>query len=170
MTTGIAGAQVLRAAHPDDAGALHRMFERCGPDTRYGRFHGPLHALPEPYLTEALTAEPGLHDALVAEGADRAELVALGSARAVDHAAVEIGLLVEDGEQRRGLGTRLLVALASRARDRGVTELRCDVLHRNRALLGTLRSALGPATLRSDGLVLHASVRLREPPLPWRAP
>lgn len=170
MTTGIAVAQALRPARTDDAAALHSMFERCGTETRYGRFHGLLHALPERYLAEALTADPATHDALVAEGPDGGTLVALASARAVGD-AVEIGLLVEDGEQRRGLGTRLLLALAARARSRGVVELRCDVLHRNRALLGTLRSTLGPAVVRSDGLVLHASVRLLDepPPLPWRA-
>jgi GNAT superfamily N-acetyltransferase len=146
------------------------MFDRCGPETRYGRFHGLLHALPERYLAEALAAEPAWHDALVVEVPG--ELVALGSARAVGERAVEVGLLVEDAAQGRGLGTRLLLALAARARSRGVAELRCDVLHRNRPLLGTLRATLGPTTVRSEGLVLHASVRLldRTPPLPGRAP
>jgi GNAT superfamily N-acetyltransferase len=172
MTTGIALAQDLRTARPDDAAALHRMFERCSAETRYGRFHGVLRALPEPYLGEAMAGDPALHDALVVEGAERGELAALGSARAVGDGAVEIGLLVEDGAQRTGLGSRLLLALATRARSRGVPELRCDVLQRNRALLGTLRRVLGPATVRSEGLVLHASVRLlaEGPPLPWRAP
>lgn len=170
MTTGIAVAQGLRPARPDDEGALHRMFERCSAETRYARFHGLLRELPEGYLKEALTAEPALHDTLVAEC--QGELVALGSARAAGDGAVEIGLLVQDAAQGRGLGTRLLLALAARARSRGTAELRCDVLHRNRALLGTLRRTLGPATVRSDGLVLHASVRLLDgtPPLPWRAP
>jgi GNAT superfamily N-acetyltransferase len=172
MTTGIAVAQVLRPAAPGDAAAVHRMFERCSAETRCGRFHGLLHALPEGYLAEALTADAALHDALVAECAEAGELVALGSARAVGDRAVEIGLLVEDAAQRRGVGTRLLLALAARARSRGVTDLHCDVLHRNRALLGTLRRTLGPTAIRSDGPVLHASVRLLDgrPPLPWRAP
>jgi GNAT superfamily N-acetyltransferase len=148
------------------------MFDRCSPDTRYGRFHGLLHALPERYLAEALSADEALHDALVVEGWDPGELAALGSARALGGTVVEVGLLVEDAAQRRGLGTRVLLTLAGRARSRGVTELRCDVLHRNRALLGTLGRALGPTDVRSDGLVLHASVRLLAgpPPLPWRAP
>jgi GNAT superfamily N-acetyltransferase len=170
MTTGIGRAQGLRPATPDDVAALHRMFDRCSAGTRYDRFHGLLRALPEGYLTEAVTADPALHDALVA-GRD-GEVWALGSARALGSRVVELGLLVEDAAQRRGLGTRLLLTLAARARSRGVTELRCDLLQGNRNLLGVLRSTLGPATVRSDGLVLHASVPLLAgpAPLPWRAP
>jgi GNAT superfamily N-acetyltransferase len=173
MTTGIVNRERLRQAEPDDAPALHAMFERCSAETTYARFHGRLRALPERYLAEALAGDTALHDALVVESTG--DLVALGSARRLDDPggpAVEIGLLVEDAAQRRGLGTRLLLALAGRARSRGVAVLRCDVLAGNRRLVGTLHRTLGPVAARSDGLVVHASVRLLAdgPPLRLEAP
>jgi GNAT superfamily N-acetyltransferase len=172
MTTGIVTRERLRPALPCDAPALHAMFARCSADTTYGRFHGRLRALPDRYLTEALAGDPALHDALVVETPE--DLVALASARRLDEPgepAVEIGLLVEDAAQGRGLGTGLLLALAGRARSRGVAVLRCDVLAGNRRLVDTLRRALGPVAARSDGLIVHASVRLLAggAPLPWRA-
>jgi GNAT superfamily N-acetyltransferase len=173
MTTGIVTAERLRLARPEDAPALHRMFARCSADTRYARFHGPVRALPARYLAEALAGDPDLHDALVVETTE--DLVALGSARQLDgpgRPAVDIGLLVEDAAQDRGLGTRLLLTLAARARSRGAAFLHCDVLAHNRRLIDTVRRTLGPVATRSDGPVLHASVRLLadHPPLPWQAP
>jgi GNAT superfamily N-acetyltransferase len=149
------------------------MFARCSADTRYARFHGPLRALPGRYLAEALSGNPALHDALVVQTSE--DLVALGSARRLEgpgRPAVEIGLLVEDAAQGRGLGTRLLLTLAARARSRGVAFLQCDVLAANRRLIDTVRRTLGPMTACSDGPVLHASVRLLadHPALPWQAP
>jgi GNAT superfamily N-acetyltransferase len=172
MTTGILTGERLRQAAPGDASALHRMFDRCSADTRYARFHGLLHALPERYLAEALAGNPAVHDALVVQTTE--QLVALGSARRLDgpgEPAVEIGLLVEDAAQDRGLGTRLLMALAARARSRGVAVLHCDVLATNGRLIDTVHRTLGPVAAHSDGPVLHASVRLLGdlPPLPWRA-
>ena len=41
------------------------MFGRCTPETRYRRFHGPVKAIPERYLAEALSGSP-FHYALVA--------------------------------------------------------------------------------------------------------
>jgi GNAT superfamily N-acetyltransferase len=172
MTTAIVTRERLRQAVPDDAPALHAMFARCSAGTTYARFHGRLHALPDRYLAEALAGDPALHDALVVERGG--ELVALASARRLDEPgepAVEIGLLVEDAAQGLGLGTGLLLTLAGRARSRGVAVLRCDVLAGNRRLVDTLRRTLGPVAARSDGLVVHAWVRLLTdgPPIPWQA-
>jgi GNAT superfamily N-acetyltransferase len=97
----------IRPATPGDRAALIAMFERCSPETRYRRFHGFLRALPERYLTDALSGRPD-HIALVAEAGER--IVALASC-----ADDEIGILVEDAFQRRGIGTRLLSALAQRS-------------------------------------------------------
>jgi GNAT superfamily N-acetyltransferase len=166
---GAAGAAALgprlRPAGPADAQALHALFGRCSHETRAGRFHGLLHALPEPYLTEALTADDACHDALVLE-TPGSLLVALASARRAEEPgepAAELGLLVEDPWQHRGLGTLLLTALAVRARARGVRVLRCDVLADRERLVAVLRRTLGPVTVRREGPTVHAEVRLAGP-------
>jgi N-acetylglutamate synthase-like GNAT family acetyltransferase len=174
MTTGIAGTTGLpgaagaaalglrlREARPSDADALAAMFERCSTETRVGRFHGMLHALPAAYLIEALTASDSVHDALVLQD-PAGELVALASARRLDgEPAVEVGLLIEDTWQRRALGPLLLTSLAVRARGRGVLVLRCDVLASRQHLVEVVRRTLGPIAVRREGFEVHVEVRLR---------
>jgi GNAT superfamily N-acetyltransferase len=115
-------------------------------------------------IAEALTAAAGLHDALVLEDAGPAAcLAALASARRLDdpgEPAVEIGLLVEDAWQGRGLGTLLLTSLAVRARSRGIALLCCDVLASRQHLAEVVRRTLGPVTIRREGLSVYVEVRL----------
>src|SRR5690242_14933268 len=162
MTTGIPADVAVRCAVPADALGVHRLFGRCSRETRYRRFHGHVSEVPLDYLLEALTAEPDRHDALVAQRPD-GDLVALGSARRVDAPdgpAVDVGLLVEDAEQGRGLGTLLLVALAARARDRGVGVLTCDLLATHQGLVAVLRRTLGPVRTVREGGIIRARVRI----------
>jgi len=152
----------VRAGAPPDAEDLQRMWRRCGPDTRYARFWTVLTAIPAGYLEQALDGDPWRHDAVVAE-AGPGELVGFGTAALVPSAggpAIDVGLLVEDAWQRRGVGTHLLLTLAARARARGVRRLRCDVLSERAALLGVLRRHFGTLTLRPDGLSIAAEVEL----------
>jgi GNAT superfamily N-acetyltransferase len=163
MTTGISTLPAVRVASPSDAGEVRRMFDRCTPTTRYGRFHGHVSEVPAGYLREALAGHPCRHDALVVPRCDGAALVALASARRVDgpgEPAVDVGLLVEDAEQGRGLGTLLLVTLADRARSRGIAVLACDVLATHQRLIGVLRRTLGPVETAREGGTVHAEVRL----------
>jgi hypothetical protein len=55
----------VRRATTGDREALTRMFERCAVTTRYRRFHGPVTAIPERYLADALAGST-FHHALVA--------------------------------------------------------------------------------------------------------
>ncbi|MGY1604484.1 N-acetyltransferase family protein [Geodermatophilus sp. SYSU D00815] len=177
MDLRVSAGLVLRPAGPSDAGPLARMFGRCSADTVARRFHGRVGELPRAYLEEALTADPCLHDALVVEDAGTAvagarTVVALGSARRLDDPArpvAEVALLVEDARQRHGLGSLLLAVLAERARRRGVTALRCDVLAQAEPLVGTVRRILGPATTRREGFVVHVEVGLQGAEVPCRA-
>jgi GNAT superfamily N-acetyltransferase len=180
MTTGIAPAPrwttrrtattppiAVGPAGPADATALRAMYDRCGPATRYARFHGLLRELPDDHLAGALAGNPAVHDALVVEvaGPGGRHLVGLGSACRLDRPgppAADVGLLVEDAWQRRGLGALLLAVLAARARARGVAELHADVLASARGLLPALASPLGPVAVRAEGITVHASVRLEE--------
>ena len=139
-----AGLVSVRRAEAADREALARMFDRCTPQTRYRRFHGPVKAIPGRYLADALSGS-AFHYALVAclepdpaSAADPATfadpdvraggIVALASSRMVDEGAAELGLLVEDAWQRRGLGTRLLGDLVDQASRAGLRVLQAQVL------------------------------------------
>jgi GNAT superfamily N-acetyltransferase len=172
----------VRQAATADREALMRMFVRCTPDTRYRRFHGPVKAIPERYLAEALSGSP-FHYALVAcpvpvsglemdsepcldsgqqwePGADG--IVALASCRMVDEGAAELGVLIEDAWQRRGLGTRLIRELAAHAANAGLRLMGAQLLAEQAWITGLLRP-YGPCRLTSTWAgILNVTVRLGE--------
>jgi GNAT superfamily N-acetyltransferase len=165
----------VRRAAPADREALARMFERCTPDTRYRRFHGPVKAIPERYLAEALSGSP-FHYALVAcqepcldasrdRKPDAGGIVALASCRTVDEGAAELGVLIEDAWQRRGLGTRLIRDLAAHASRTGLRALGAQVLAEQAWITGLLRP-YGPCRLTSTWAgILNVTVRIGVDPV-----
>jgi GNAT superfamily N-acetyltransferase len=165
----------VRRAATADREALTRMFERCTPDTRYRRFHGPVKVIPERYLAEALSGSP-FHYALVVcpescldagrgREPDADGIVALASCRTVDEGAAELGVLIEDAWQRRGLGTRLVRDLAAHAADAGLRVLEAQLLTEQAWITGLLRP-YGACRLRSTwNGILDVTVRLGEGPV-----
>ena len=163
-----AGLIRVRPAVPPDREALAQMFGRCTAATRYRRFHGPVKAIPERYLAEALSRSL-FHHALVAhlEPASAAHaralsggIVALASCRLVDEGAAELGVLIEDEWQRKGLGTRLVRALVAHASDVGLRVLEAQLLA-EQAWIPSLLRPHGTCRLRSTGNgVLNVTVRL----------
>jgi GNAT superfamily N-acetyltransferase len=127
----------IRRAAEHDRAALAQMFARCTTQTRYRRFHGHVNVLPARYLNEALSRHPD-HLALVAlttgrgegcpEGFPAASIVALASCRTDARGAGDLGVLIEDGWQRLGLGAALLREIARYAASTGIGVLTAQVL------------------------------------------
>jgi GNAT superfamily N-acetyltransferase len=164
------GLLSVRRATEGDRQALTRMLARCSGDTRYRRFHGPVKAFPEPYLTEALAGSP-VHVALIASappepaagaGTDADAVVALASCRLVAEGAAELGLLVEDGWQQRGVGGLLLRELVDFAARIGLRVLQAQLLAEQAWILGLLRRYGQCKTVATGGL-LTVTVRLPRP-------
>jgi GNAT superfamily N-acetyltransferase len=158
-----AGACAVRQAAAGDRPALERMLARCTGQTRYRRFHGPVNVFPERYLTEALSGSP-LHFALVAyvvdeRAAEDRAVVALASCRAVDEGVAELGVLVEDEWQRRGVGDRLLREIAAYAARTGLRALQAQVLAEQPWIVGMLRR-YGTCTVAGAGQALYVTVSL----------
>jgi GNAT superfamily N-acetyltransferase len=176
-----------RRAVTADREPVSQMFERCTLDTRYRRFHGPVKAIPDRYLTEALAGDP-FHYALVAcpvpdpgavpepvsaldpaasgscavpdPGTWADGIVALASCRTVDEGAAELGLLIEDAWQRHGLGSRLLRDLVTHARQTGLRVLQAQLLAEQAWITDLLRP-YGPCRLRSTWAgVLNVTVQI----------
>lgn len=137
--TGIAGWRI-ESAGPQDRDALAALFARCSAQSVRQRFFGRLGALPLPYLDGALAGPPDHHDAVVGHGGDRACLAGLASLVAEDPAgtSAELGVLVADACQRRGLGGAMMGVLLARARLRGVTRVTACVLPYRAPLLAAL--------------------------------
>ncbi|MGB6573318.1 MAG: GNAT family N-acetyltransferase [Trebonia sp.] len=176
-TSVAAGTCSVRRAAAADRSALERMLARCTGQTRYRRFHGPVTAFPERYLTEALSGSP-LHFALVAcldEDAERGgtvvdgtvvdgtvvdgTIVALASCRAVDEGVAELGILVEDEWQRRGVGGDLLGEIAAYAARTGLRALQAQVLAEQPWIVGLLRRH-GTCRVAGAGPALHVTLTL----------
>jgi GNAT superfamily N-acetyltransferase len=101
-------------------------------------------------------------DALVAIG--NGEII--GHAMAVDTAgppgaaATEIGIVVADAWQGRGVGSGLIRALASRARARGATTLVMEVMAENRRVLTMISGRWPDARYDRSGAYVTVHARL----------
>jgi len=159
--TGGGAAAAIRPAYHEDLAALGDFFAALSPRTRYLRFFGPI--TPSPALLRQLCGLSGTIDAVVAV---RAGLI-VGHAMAADRTGprgarvTDIGVVVGDAWQGRGLGAALMRALVTRARARGVTVLEMDVLDGNRRVIDMITSHW--PTARVERSPDSISIRIRLP-------
>ena len=164
LRAGAPGGLRVRRAVPGDRAALAAMFGRCSLETRYRRFHAPVHKMPERYLAAALAGRPD-HYALVA-AAPSGAITALASACATEPGTMEVGILVEDSWQGRGLGGFLLGRLVRHARRRGVGVIAAVILREQAWILRLLR-AHGDCETTSSREATFATLLLHAPSA-WR--
>ena len=125
----------IRPVRPEDLAQLGGFFAGLSVESRYLRFFAPV--TPTHGLLDLLAGRPANIDAIVAV----ADGVIVGHAMAADlrsGRATDIGVVVADAWQRRGVGARLMRALIARAQARGVTSLAMDVLPGNRRVLAMI--------------------------------
>ena len=125
----------IRPVRPEDLAELGGFFAGLSVESRYLRFFAPV--TPTHGLLDLLAGRPANIDAIVAV----ADGVIVGHAMAADlrsGRATDIGVVVADAWQRRGVGAALMRALIARARARGVTSLAMDVLPGNRRVLAMI--------------------------------
>jgi RimJ/RimL family protein N-acetyltransferase len=132
---------VIRAIEPGDRAALAEAFGRLSPESRYRRFFAPLPELRRRDLDYLTRVDHRDHEALVA--VDPATGRWEGVARYVrtGERVAEPAIVVGDEWQRRGVGTALLGALVTRAREEGIERFEAPVLAENAraiALLGSI--------------------------------
>ena len=147
----------FRPATAADRSAIEEMFSRCSVESRYARFLAPVARIPADHLDRILAPATGDEGWVVVRRDEPDTVVALGSWswRGSD---AELALIVEDSWQRKGIGSAFVRLLAERAWSAGVYRLTATVLRESRHVLTMLRSVLGPASTRGDGLVSHVSI------------
>jgi GNAT superfamily N-acetyltransferase len=139
-----------------DGPGIEAMFARCSPASRYARFLAPFRALPDGDLERVLRPGPG-GGAWVAVPVDDPEtVVALGDWAQVGDDA-ELGLIVEDGWQRRGIGTDLLTVIARQARLAGASGLTGSVLTESTHVYRLAQAVLGTLATVSEGYVTRVT-------------
>ena len=155
-------AVAIRQVSPDqDLPALGDFFAGLSLNTRYLRFFGPVR--PGAALLRTLAGCPGNVDALAAVRGS----VIVGHAMAVDRAdppgtrVTDIGVVVDDAWQGRGVGAALMRAVVTGAQARGVAVLEMDVLDSNQRVLAMVTAHWPAARVERtpDGL----AIRIRLP-------
>lgn len=153
-------AVVIRPACPADLAALGDFFAGLSVHSRYLRFFSPIR--PTQALLRRLSGADDDVDAVIAVR----DGVIIGHAMASDRAGAgqpagplttDIGVVVADTWQGRGVGSALIRALTGRAQARGVTSIVMDVLHANRRVLAMIlrRWPAAGITRYPDCLTLH---------------
>jgi acetyltransferase len=156
---------LLRQGGQDDAGRIREFVCALSPHSQYLRFFATV-APPSSGLMRVLYGGTGADILLVTD--DSGAVIAHGMAAdtAVSGGlASNIGLVVADRWQQRGLGTLLLSTLMSRASRRGVGSLVLDVLPANDRMLGIIarRWPDAPRERTRDAIIVSPAIT------PWQA-
>jgi GNAT superfamily N-acetyltransferase len=145
----------VRAPGGCDLAGISAMWERCSLATRIGRFHAPVRDIPASYL-ETVLADPA--SSLVAGPGRAGAVVALASLIPGGGGSAELGVLVEDAWQRRGIGRRLVTELIAAASARQITEVTASVLAQNAGVADLLRRVPGEFCLTRCGTTVEVRV------------
>ncbi|MGD0560642.1 MAG: GNAT family N-acetyltransferase, partial [Streptosporangiaceae bacterium] len=129
---GAAEVAVLPPAAPDTE-ALLAMVGRCSRASLFHRFHGFTDGVA--YFSALLRDRPDDKTLLAWSGST---CVAVGTLGVDSAGLLELGVLVEDAWQRRGIGTRLITSLLDDAHTKGVTTVHADVLADDEFILRAL--------------------------------
>ena len=122
---GSAGCPGLARLEPADASAVGRLFGRLSAESLYRRFFSPISRREE--FTSSLLRVDSLEREAVAAVED-GEIVGVAQySRRPGAEEAELAILVADGWQRQGLGTRMIAALSQTALRHGVTAFAVDV-------------------------------------------
>jgi GNAT superfamily N-acetyltransferase len=136
----VAGIRVLGAT-VSNTGAVLAMAGRCSRTTLFHRFHGFTDGVA--YFTSLLRDHPD-HETHLAWC--RARCIGVATLAPNAGGTADLGVVVEDHWQRRGVGTRLVSSLLARAGGSGVRTLHADVLSDDVFLLEAL-SRIGPLSV-----------------------
>jgi acetyl coenzyme A synthetase (ADP forming)-like protein len=133
------GTLRLRPPTAADEDAVHEFLQELSERSLYLRFHGIRHV---DHALAASLLEPDWTERGALAGWLGDRVVGLANyVRLRDPSTAEAAFVVADGEQGRGIGTRLLEQLASRAAETGISRFVAEVMAENRAMLGVFTEA-----------------------------
>jgi L-amino acid N-acyltransferase YncA len=125
----------------DDRTHVAALFDRLSPESLCQRFHSA-----GVRVADALLDQVTAGYVLIAE-VDGC-LVGIASYHALRAPGqAELAVVVDDTQQRRGIGTRLCAALSSDARRAGIRQLRAELLRTNQGMLRVLHCLKRPMRL-----------------------
>jgi len=155
------GRVLIRRAGGGDLGALRDFLAGLSVRTRHLRFFTGAPPASPAMLAVLAAQRPGT-DALVAtwNGVIIGHAMAVDTAGPAGPASTEIGVVVTDAWQGRGVGSGLMRALATRARVRGATTLVMEVMAENRRMLAMIAGRWPDARHDRSGAYVTVHARL----------
>jgi len=143
----------LRLTRPSDATRVRDFLERLSPETRQRRFLSPM-----PHVSQAVVDHFTFYDprarlvlAATTPGIGGEEIVGLGDVSFLSTGVAEIGLVVEEEHQSRGIGRLIAEAIAAIALSRGATRLKAEMLDSSPAVMKVLSSIGRTVSTFEDG-------------------
>jgi acetyltransferase len=135
-------AVLLRAIRPEDEPAEHEMLASLSQETLRTRFFSAIKDISHEWLVLFCNIDYDRHMAIVAELRENGKKKMIGVARLIidqDLMSGELAILVHDRFQGKGLGYKFVQQLIEIARERGLKDLRADVLTENKKMLSIFR-------------------------------
>jgi acetyltransferase len=131
-------AVLLRAIRPEDEPAEHEMLSTLSHETMRTRFFSVIKDITHEWLILFCNIDYDRHMAIVAELRENGNTRMIGVARLImnpDLTSGEVAVLVHDRFQGKGLGAKFVEVLIKIARERGLEDIRADVLTENESML-----------------------------------
>jgi acetyltransferase len=155
---------LLRPIRPEDEPLEHEMLSSLSEDTLRTRFFSVIKDISHEWLILFCNIDYDRHMAIVAEIDENGRKRMIGVARLImdqDLMSGEVAVLVQDRFQGKHLGTKFVEMLIGIARERGLEEVRAQVLIENERMLNVFRR-LGFATHWVPGGTSEAFLKLKE--------
>jgi GNAT superfamily N-acetyltransferase len=159
------GTIEIRAASAADCEAIKSFVAGLSLRARFLRFFSPV-AVPSSAVLRTMCGASPDTDVLVAtdSGAVVGHAMAVDATEPDGSRVADIGLVVTDSWQNRGIGSEMFGRVIARAADRGVSGLVMEVLPENRRMLAMISSRWGDAGYEFGGGSVTVRVRLPETP------
>jgi acetyltransferase len=157
-------AVLLRPIKPEDEPAEHEMLSSLSQETLRTRFFSVIKDISHEWLVLFCNIDYDRHMAIVAELREDGKKKMIGVARLTmgqNLMSGEVAVLVHDRFQGKGLGYKFVEMLIEIARERGLEDIRADVLTENKKMLSIFRR-LGFTTRCLPGGTSEALLKLQE--------
>jgi len=156
----------VRAARLTDERKVHELLYALSPESVYQRYFAPREIHPRAEVLAVLDTDPRSSCALVAERLEDGTLLGIARYDLDPTSGMgELGIVVAEAWQKRGVGTALVRRLVEVGKGHGVKGLRADVLVSNPGMIGVLRRVgLREIPLPSAGVYAVEFAFPRDPP------
>ena len=160
IESGVAGHPGLATLEESDHELVGRLYDRLSAEAVYRRFFS---AVPSADRFAAALLRKDSRERQAVAAVEGGEVVGVAQySRAPGSHEAELAIVVADGWQRQGLGTRMVAALADRAARAGITSFAVDVQGDNQGAIRLLHRVAPGLRLSFSGGVGEGSFPIAE--------